>query len=326
MENENPIRTLGDYSKPSHEDYRNTTELRVGNNVVPLGSDTIQLVQNECSFHRLRFEDSNKHLKDYLKLMDSLDLDVANRERTRMTAKLCNDILMFQHIKESLFLKHGLISRTYSKKSFIMASTFGSKSKYFMIVSILSQDEPSINRPVAISLPQDVSSTSDRRLIELENQVQRLMEAHLDPKQSVVNKITSLCKICSDPHDTQYCMENLEQAFVDYASSRTKEVGGNSINAITICPKLPNKFGDDKSEEEEREEKSNPENINTTPPSPPDPSISFITEKVRKLNSFLESSGLVPRSSNTKFICKEEDDGDVENKGVEELSYESTDS
>ncbi|GJW29408.1 MAK10-like protein [Tanacetum coccineum] len=31
----------------------------------------------------------------------------------------------------------------------------------------------------AISLPQDVSSTSDRRLIELENQVQRLMEAHL---------------------------------------------------------------------------------------------------------------------------------------------------
>ncbi|GJW77062.1 hypothetical protein Tco_0138744 [Tanacetum coccineum] len=27
------------------------------------------------------------------------------------------------------------------------------------------------------------------------------------------------------PHDTQYCMENLEQAFVDYASSSTDEVG-----------------------------------------------------------------------------------------------------
>ncbi|GKE98440.1 hypothetical protein Tco_0021791, partial [Tanacetum coccineum] len=82
-------------------------------------------------------------------------------------------------------------------------------------------------KPVkAISLPQDVSSTSDRRLIKLENQVKRLMEAHLDPKQSVVNKINSSCKICSDPHDTQYCMENPEQAFVDYASSRTEEVGG----------------------------------------------------------------------------------------------------
>ncbi|GKF73537.1 hypothetical protein Tco_0219869, partial [Tanacetum coccineum] len=39
-------------------------------------------------------------------------------------------------------------------------------------------------KPVkAISLPQDVPSTSDRRLIELENQVQHLMEAHLAPKQ-----------------------------------------------------------------------------------------------------------------------------------------------
>ncbi|GKG40596.1 hypothetical protein Tco_0467373, partial [Tanacetum coccineum] len=53
-------------------------------------------------------------------------------------------------------------------------------------------------------------------------------------------------------------------------------------------------------------------NVNSTSPvSLLVPSISFITEKVCKLNSFLESSGLVPRSSNTKFICKEEDDGDV---------------
>ncbi|GKB00366.1 MAK10-like protein [Tanacetum coccineum] len=52
----------------------------------------------------------------------------------------------------------------------------------------------------AISLPQDVPSTFDRRLIELENQVQRLMEAYIDPKSS--------------------------QAFVEYASSRTDEAGG----------------------------------------------------------------------------------------------------
>ncbi|GKC39369.1 hypothetical protein Tco_1051753 [Tanacetum coccineum] len=41
-------------------------------------------------------------------------------------------------------------------------------------------------KPVkTISLPQDVPSTSDRRLIELENQVQRLMEVHLAPKPPV---------------------------------------------------------------------------------------------------------------------------------------------
>ncbi|GJV73030.1 zinc finger, CCHC-type containing protein [Tanacetum coccineum] len=121
----NPIRTLGDYSRPSHEGYRNTIELPEGNNVVPLRSDTIRLVQNGCSFHGLRSEDPNQHLKDFLKLVDSLDLDVANRERTRLrsistwedlttrllaqfflpgrTAKVRNDILLFQqHQGESL--------------------------------------------------------------------------------------------------------------------------------------------------------------------------------------------------------------------------------
>ncbi|GJY88454.1 zinc finger, CCHC-type containing protein [Tanacetum coccineum] len=84
MENKNPICTLGDYSRPSHEGYQNTIELPDGNNVVPLRSDTIRLVQNGCSFHGLRFEDPNQHLKDFLKLVDSLDLDVPNSERTRM--------------------------------------------------------------------------------------------------------------------------------------------------------------------------------------------------------------------------------------------------
>ncbi|GJU31117.1 zinc finger, CCHC-type containing protein [Tanacetum coccineum] len=57
----NPIRTLGDYSKPSHEGYRNTIEIPVGNNLDP-----------------------NQHLKDFLKLVDSLNLDGKNKERTRL--------------------------------------------------------------------------------------------------------------------------------------------------------------------------------------------------------------------------------------------------
>ncbi|GKE64232.1 zinc finger, CCHC-type containing protein [Tanacetum coccineum] len=80
----NPIRSLGDYSKPSHEGNRNTIELPAGNNMVPLRSDTIRFVQNGCSFHRLRSEDPNQHLKDFLKLVNSLDLDGENKERTRL--------------------------------------------------------------------------------------------------------------------------------------------------------------------------------------------------------------------------------------------------
>ncbi|GKC55398.1 MAK10-like protein, partial [Tanacetum coccineum] len=87
-------------------------------------------------------------------------------------------------------------------------------------------------KPVkAIALPQDVPSTSDRRLIELENQVQRLMEAHLAPmKPTQVNKVTTSYEICSGPHNTQYCMEDPEQAFVEYASSRTDEAGEGLVS------------------------------------------------------------------------------------------------
>ncbi|GJT89221.1 zinc finger, CCHC-type containing protein [Tanacetum coccineum] len=49
-----------------------------------LRSDTLQLVQNGCSFHGLQSEDPKQHLKDILKLVDSLDLYVAVRERMRL--------------------------------------------------------------------------------------------------------------------------------------------------------------------------------------------------------------------------------------------------
>ncbi|GJV05242.1 hypothetical protein Tco_1338811 [Tanacetum coccineum] len=101
---DNPIGTLGDYSKPSHEGYRNTIELYVGNNVVPLRSDTIRLVQNGCSFYGLRSEDPNQHLKDFLKLVDSLDLDGENREELAcdyfnfpFAIRLATSLNVFQH-------------------------------------------------------------------------------------------------------------------------------------------------------------------------------------------------------------------------------------
>ncbi|GJW33671.1 hypothetical protein Tco_0053703 [Tanacetum coccineum] len=211
-------------------------------------------------------------------------------------------------------------------------------------------------KPVkAIALPQDVPSTSDRRLIELEN---------------------------------QYCMENPEQAFVEYASSRTDEAGGlvskfmasqdarlskfevdfkrqrgemtnkidtvlkaitdqiagtlpsdtvknpklgtypvsstrsypiidpqcstqihSSINAITIHPKQPDES--QVNEPKVEQEEDNPRDTNSNPHPQHDPLASITTEQVQKLNSMLESLGLVPQSSNTEFVCSKEDDGEV---------------
>ncbi|GJS22469.1 MAK10-like protein [Tanacetum coccineum] len=275
MGDENPIRTLGDYSKPSHEGYKNTIELPEGNNVVPLRSDTIRLVQNGCSFHGHRSEDPNQHLKDFLKLVDSLSLDVANRERTLLrlfkfslrdqasnwlehlparsistwedlttrflaqffppgrTAKLRNDIAildLYDHVNPAT-------RRTIDQSAGGKLRDRNDEESWALLEDLALYDNESWNDPrdfakpvKAISLPQDVPSTSDRRLIKLENQVQRLMEAHLAPKKPIqVNKITSSYEICSGPHDTQY--ENLEQAFVDYASSRNNEVGGRHYQA-----------------------------------------------------------------------------------------------
>ncbi|GJY38843.1 MAK10-like protein [Tanacetum coccineum] len=272
---ENPIRTLGDYSKPSHEGYRNTIELPVGNNVVPLRSDTIWLVQNGCSFHRLWSEDLNKHLKDFLKLVDSLDLDGENRERTCLrlfqfslrdqasnwlerlpagsitkwenlttrflaqffspgrTAKLHNDILMFQqHHGESLSE-----AWTYFKDLLQKVPHHGI-DLWLQVQIFFDHANPVTRRTIdqsagvkAVTLPQGVLSTSDCHLIELKNQVQRLMEAHLALTQPTqVNNITTSCKICSGPHDTQYCMEDPEQSFVEYASSRTNEAGKGLVS------------------------------------------------------------------------------------------------
>ncbi|GKE30185.1 MAK10-like protein [Tanacetum coccineum] len=182
MGDANPIRTLGDYSKPSHEGYRNTIELPIGNNVVPLRSDTIR------------------------------------------TAKLRKDILMFQqHHGESL-------SEAWTRFKDLLQKVPHHGIDIWLQVQIF-YDHVNLNDPrdfakpiKGISLPQDVPSTSDHRLIKLENQVQRLMEAYLALTQpTLVSKITTSCEIYSGPHDTQYCMKDPERAFVDYASLPTDE-------------------------------------------------------------------------------------------------------
>ncbi|GJZ30687.1 zinc finger, CCHC-type containing protein [Tanacetum coccineum] len=81
-ENSNRPRTLGDYSRPSHEGYRNAIRLPEGAKVSPLRSDAIRLVQNGCAFHELMSEDPIHHLKDFLKIVDSIDLNDTTRNTT----------------------------------------------------------------------------------------------------------------------------------------------------------------------------------------------------------------------------------------------------
>ncbi|GJW59763.1 MAK10-like protein [Tanacetum coccineum] len=245
----NPIRTLGDYTKPSHEGYGNTIELPIGNNVVPLRFETIWLVQNGYSFHGLWSKDPNQHLKDFLKLVDLLDLDGENKERTHLCLfqfslrnessnglerLLVGSITTWEDLTTRFLAKFFPSRRTAKLRNDILIQTINqstggklhdrnAEESWVLLEDIALYDNGSWNDPrdfakpvKVISLPQDVPSTSNPHLIKLENQVQRLMEAHLASMQPTqVNKITSSCEICSGPHDTQYCMENPKQAFVD---------------------------------------------------------------------------------------------------------------
>ncbi|GJT45550.1 hypothetical protein Tco_0954265 [Tanacetum coccineum] len=329
------------------------------------------------------------------------------------------------------------------------------KESWALLEDLALYDNESWNDPrdfaklvKVISLPQDVPSTSDRRLIELENQVQCLMEAHLALKSPVqVNKIifswlvssfmasqdSRLSKFEADFKQQQGEMTHKIDTFLkaindrmtrtllsdtvknpklnvnstsSVLSARSYPLEGpqcsshihNSINAIKLCSKQTNKSQKDQHQvktltvnengeppnkgikslskllspkyqsqsssgerdrnssspkrihfintitiiskenepreteiiksdtmdndhdtiikveelkDEEKEEKDDPEYIDTNLPSPHDPSISLITEKFRKLNSFLESLNFVPPSSNTQFICTKENDEDV---------------
>ncbi|GJZ75528.1 zinc finger, CCHC-type containing protein [Tanacetum coccineum] len=164
----NPIRTLGDYSKPIHEGYKNIIELPEGNNVEDLTT---------------RF--------------------LAQFFPPRRTAKLRNDILMFQqHQGEShsnstrfkdLLQKvphHGIdlwlqvqifydhvtpaTRRTIDQSAGGKLRDRNAKESWALLEDLALYDNESWNNPrdfakpvKAISLPQDVLSTSDRRLIEL---------------------------------------------------------------------------------------------------------------------------------------------------------------
>ncbi|GJV39844.1 MAK10-like protein [Tanacetum coccineum] len=300
------------------------------------------MVQNGCSFHRLRSEDPNQHLKDFLKLVDSLDLDGENRERTCLhlfqfslrdqasnwlarlpagsittwedlttrflaqffppgrTAKLRNDILVFhQHHGESL-------SEAWTRFKDLLQ-----KVPHHGIDLWLQNDPWDFAKPVkAIALPQDVPSTSDRCLVDLENQVQRLMEAHLALTQPTqVNKITTSCEIYSDPHALSIAWKIPNKPLLN---THPRVPMKREVITDQIAGTLPSDTVKNlKLKKENKEEGENLKNIHVSPPTPPDPSVTFISEKFLKFNSFFESIGLVPLSSNTELICTKEKDGDV---------------
>ncbi|GKA29898.1 hypothetical protein Tco_0716143 [Tanacetum coccineum] len=198
MGDANPIRTLRDYTKPSHEGYRNTNELPVGNNVVPLRSDTIQ---KDCKTPQRYPNVPTTSRRFSLRSMDSGKL----RDR---------------NAKESWALLEDLT--LYDNESWNDPRDFAKPFK-------------------TISLPQDFPSTSDRSLIELENQVQRLMEAHLalmQPTQEDEAKEEGNVKTSTTEYEDHEMTVESEEEFEEETEEEIKEEEEDSPKHFDTFPTM----------------------------------------------------------------------------------------
>ncbi|GJW38330.1 MAK10-like protein [Tanacetum coccineum] len=207
MGDENPIRTLGDYSKPTHKGYRNTISFPKGTtwylfNLTPSGW---------CK--------TDAHSTDFGSISTWEDLAtrfLAQFFPSGRTTKLRNDILMFQqHHGESLSeawtrfqdllqkVPHHGIDRWLQIQIFYIYVSFHHKceidravgrkirnkntNESWEIIENLAlydqEDWDETNefiKPVkAISTPRGVPKTPDRRLLKLEDQINFLLKGSL---------------------------------------------------------------------------------------------------------------------------------------------------
>ncbi|GJV75195.1 hypothetical protein Tco_1506779 [Tanacetum coccineum] len=259
MRDENPIRTLRDYFKPSHEGYRNTIELPVGNNVVPLRSDTIWLVQNGFSFHGLRSEDPNQHLKDFLKLVDSLDLDEGLQNSVMISLCSNKDLLtkgphhdIDLWLQVQIFYDHvnPVTRQTIDQSVGDKLRDKNAKESWALLEDLALYDNKSWNDPSdfakpikAISLPQDVPSTSDRRLVEL--------------KSSPTLDGSSFCS------DTTYSNKAEEEGSLKSGATEYRNLEMTIKDEEEI--ESEEEFEEGTKEETEEEEEGDPEHFNTFP-------------------------------------------------------------
>ena len=79
----NLVRILGEYSTPNLVGYRNPTLIPHTKKNAYIRTDSILFVYNS-SYHRLRSEDPNKHLENFLQIVDSLNHEGILQEETRV--------------------------------------------------------------------------------------------------------------------------------------------------------------------------------------------------------------------------------------------------
>ncbi|GKA39479.1 MAK10-like protein [Tanacetum coccineum] len=242
MGDENPIRTLGDYCKPSHEGYKNTIELLVGNNVDFLVVDSLDLdgENREQTCLRLFQFSLRDQANNWLERFPTGSISTWEDLTTRFLAQL---FLPGRTVK----LRNDILIRTIDQSAGGKLRDLNSEESWALLKDLALYDNESWNdlwdfaKPVkAIALPQDVPNA---RLSKFEADFKR-------KQGEMTNKIDIVLKAITDqimstlPSDT---VKNLKLGTHPVSSARSYPTMDpqcstqihSSINAITIHPKQP---------------------------------------------------------------------------------------
>ncbi|GJW54363.1 MAK10-like protein [Tanacetum coccineum] len=147
------------------------------------------------------------------------------------------------------------------------------KESWVLLEDIALYDNESWNDPrdfaksvKAISLPQVIPSTSDRRLIELENQVQRLMEAYIAPIQPTQSSLAEQNRNPSSPKRIHF----FNSIDILNKEDEAKEEGNVNSNTTEyedheMTVESVDEFEEETKEEIKEEEEDSPKHFNTFP-------------------------------------------------------------
>ncbi|GJW01859.1 hypothetical protein Tco_1560715 [Tanacetum coccineum] len=232
MGDANPIRTLGDYSKPSHEGYGNTIELPKGNNAVPLQSDTIR----EGYYYSFPYSILSTG-KDRKTPQHYSDVPTTSR---RISLRSMDSFL-------------GLTPKTHAAGGKLRNKSIDESWEIIENFALYDHegwnDSRSFVKPVkAISIPQNSPKTPDQRLFELEDQINFLLKgSRPTPRPSSTHTPHAYVDVVySNPHPQNQNEPPKQKPFEaqvrDYMTTHTERMESGSD------PKMPVKEAEKENE------------------------------------------------------------------------------
>ncbi|GJS26980.1 hypothetical protein Tco_0487600 [Tanacetum coccineum] len=195
---------------------------------------------------KMEDNDDRKSFLDYLS--DNSMMSIPDGERPCLFE--AEDLILPNHDADRILLAESQRKTTYPPVAFTdsLATDYDSADKSSVCSTPLPPQERLVGAELVLSIwkafggntrdfgsfGEETDKTTDLHQLLSRISTQKLETASRITHDAVITylKTTSQDLKTTGPHDTQYCMEDPKKAFVEYASSRTDEAGGEMTNKI----------------------------------------------------------------------------------------------